>query len=249
MRPKGAKGEPSSYQGQVGPKPQLDPPEPILAINPLDTKMAIEPVGRIFGHGTLFQPWPLATTRGHQTSSASFSLKLGVILSTPPCTAYSRLQEWCIYGIIYHYAPFLLSNSMVTFSGPNPTIPNKGPKIQRPFSKEDSLTHQSRNPWRQSEDHSRIPITWFCRSWGGNFIQDYSKGILRGYTVFQSVFKASSISILLGQLNCSMKALINQPVCPWFNWGNSIFHCGNSITQFNYKMARTVLAQFRQYSW
>ncbi|MBW0512404.1 hypothetical protein O181_052119 [Austropuccinia psidii MF-1] len=63
MRPKGG--------SQVGPKPHLGPPEPILATNslgpnlaknPLDTKMAIEPVGPIFGHGPLFQPWPLATT-------------------------------------------------------------------------------------------------------------------------------------------------------------------------------------------
>ncbi|MBW0558159.1 hypothetical protein O181_097874 [Austropuccinia psidii MF-1] len=45
-----------------------------------------------------------------------------------------------------------------------------------PISKEDFLAHQSGNPWRQSEDHSRIPITWPCRSWVGNFIQDYSKG-------------------------------------------------------------------------
>ncbi|MBW0520179.1 hypothetical protein O181_059894 [Austropuccinia psidii MF-1] len=110
------------------------------------------------------------------------------------------------------------------------------------------LTHQSDNPWRQSEDHSRIPITWPCRSWVGIFIGDYSKGIIRGYKVFQSVVKASSTSILLGQLNWSIQASINQPVCPWPNWGNSIFHCGNSITQFNFKMPRTVLAQFRQYS-
>ncbi|MBW0581587.1 hypothetical protein O181_121302, partial [Austropuccinia psidii MF-1] len=34
-----------------------------------------------------------------------------------------------------------------------------------PISKEDYLAHQSGNPWRQSEDHSRIPITWPCRSW------------------------------------------------------------------------------------
>ncbi|MBW0475370.1 hypothetical protein O181_015085 [Austropuccinia psidii MF-1] len=90
---------------------------------------------------------------------------------------------------------------MVTFSGPNSTIPNQGPKIQHPFSKEDSLTHQSGNPWQQSEDHSRTPTTWPCRSWDGNFTQDYSKVILRGYTVFQSVAKASSILITLGQLN------------------------------------------------
>ncbi|MBW0592903.1 hypothetical protein O181_132618 [Austropuccinia psidii MF-1] len=86
-----------------------------------------------------------------------------------------------------------------------------------PIPKEDSLTHQSGNLRRQSEDHSRIPITWPCRSWVGNLIQDYSKGILRGYTVFQSVFKESSISILLGQRNWSIQASINQPVCPWPN--------------------------------
>ncbi|MBW0505063.1 hypothetical protein O181_044778 [Austropuccinia psidii MF-1] len=29
--------------------------------------------------------------------------------------SHSRIQEWCIYGIMYHYAPFLLSNPIVTF--------------------------------------------------------------------------------------------------------------------------------------
>ncbi|MBW0494842.1 hypothetical protein O181_034557 [Austropuccinia psidii MF-1] len=110
-----------------------------------------------------------------------------------------------------------------------------------PCSKEDSLTHLFGNPWQQTEDHSRIPITWPCRGWVGNFIQDCSKGILRGYTVSQSVVKESSISILLGQLNWSIQASIKQPVCPWPNWANS-------ITQFLFKMARTLLAQFRQYS-
>ncbi|MBW0525937.1 hypothetical protein O181_065652 [Austropuccinia psidii MF-1] len=51
----------------------------------------------------------------------------------PPCTPYSRLQEWCIYGIIYHYASVLLRNSIVKFSGPNSMIPNQGPKIKLPF--------------------------------------------------------------------------------------------------------------------
>ncbi|MBW0549523.1 hypothetical protein O181_089238 [Austropuccinia psidii MF-1] len=44
-----------------------------------------------------------------------------------------------------------------------------------PILKEDFLTHQSGNPWRPTEDHSRIPTTWPCRSWVGSFIQDYSK--------------------------------------------------------------------------
>ncbi|MBW0530831.1 hypothetical protein O181_070546 [Austropuccinia psidii MF-1] len=144
----------------------------------------------------------------------------------PLCTIFSQQFNGDIFSTKFHN-----SNSR----SQNPT----------PILKEDSLTHQSGNPWRQSEDHSRIPITWPCRSWFGNFIQDYSKGILRCYTFFQSVFKASSISILLGHLNWSIQASINQPVCPWPNWANSIFHCGNSITQFDSKMARTLSAQFR----
>ncbi|MBW0541354.1 hypothetical protein O181_081069 [Austropuccinia psidii MF-1] len=115
------------------------------------------------------------------------------------------------------------------------------PQNPTPILKEDSLAHQSGNPWRQSEDLSGILITWPCRSWVGNFIQDYSKGIPRGYTFFQSAVKASSISILLGQINWSIQVSINQPVSTWPNWANS-------ITQLNFKMARTVLAKFRQYS-
>ncbi|MBW0482865.1 hypothetical protein O181_022580 [Austropuccinia psidii MF-1] len=90
-----------------------------------------------------------------------------------------------------------------------------------PISKEDFLTHQSGTPWRQSEDHSRIPIIWPCRSWVGNSFRIIPRAILRGYTLFQSVFKASSISILLGQLNWSIQAAINQPVCTWPDWANS----------------------------
>ncbi|MBW0543465.1 hypothetical protein O181_083180 [Austropuccinia psidii MF-1] len=123
----------------------------------------------------------------------------------PLCTIFAQQFNGDDFRTIFHF-----SNSRYQ----NP----------KPLSKEDSLTHQSGNPWRQSEHHSRIAITWPCRSWVGNFIQDYSKGILRGYTVFQSAFKASSISILLGQLNWSIQALINQPVCPWPNWANLIFH-------------------------
>ncbi|MBW0471887.1 hypothetical protein O181_011602 [Austropuccinia psidii MF-1] len=66
-----------------------------------------------------------------------------------------------------------------------------------PISKEDFLTHQSGNPWRQSEDHSRIPITWPCRSWVGNSFRIIQRAILRGYKLFQSVFKASSIQYSL----------------------------------------------------
>ncbi|MBW0571353.1 hypothetical protein O181_111068 [Austropuccinia psidii MF-1] len=66
-----------------------------------------------------------------------FTLPLNARGRFPICprTPYSRMQEWCIYGIIYHYGPFLLSNSMVTFSGPNFIIPNQGPKIHHQFKR------------------------------------------------------------------------------------------------------------------
>ncbi|MBW0533073.1 hypothetical protein O181_072788 [Austropuccinia psidii MF-1] len=62
MRPKGPKGE-----VQVGPKPQLDPPEPNLATNHHGTKMAINHHRTQFGPGS---QWPLVATRGQKISSA-----------------------------------------------------------------------------------------------------------------------------------------------------------------------------------
>ncbi|MBW0539855.1 hypothetical protein O181_079570 [Austropuccinia psidii MF-1] len=67
--------------------------------------------------------------------SSFLPLNSRVILPVPPSIPYSRLQEWCIYGIIYHYAPFLLRNSLVMLSGTNSMIPNQGAKIQPPFQK------------------------------------------------------------------------------------------------------------------
>ncbi|MBW0588689.1 hypothetical protein O181_128404 [Austropuccinia psidii MF-1] len=56
----------------------------------------------------------------------------------------SRIQEWCIYGIIYHYAPLSLRNPMVTFSGPNCMIPNQAINPS-PISKEYFPAIQSGN--------------------------------------------------------------------------------------------------------
>ncbi|MBW0511779.1 hypothetical protein O181_051494 [Austropuccinia psidii MF-1] len=62
----------------------------------------------------------------------------------PQCTWYSRIQEWYIYGIIYHYAPFFHRNPMVKCSGPNYVIPNKVHN-QSPILKEDVSAIQSGN--------------------------------------------------------------------------------------------------------
>ncbi|MBW0534472.1 hypothetical protein O181_074187 [Austropuccinia psidii MF-1] len=59
-----------------------------------------------------------------------------------------------------------------------------------PILKEEFSTHQSGNPWWQSEDHSRIPTTWPSRSWVGNSFRIILGAILRGCTFFQSAVKA-----------------------------------------------------------
>ncbi|MBW0503979.1 hypothetical protein O181_043694 [Austropuccinia psidii MF-1] len=91
------------------------------------------------------------------------TLKFRGRLFLPQCTLYSRIQEWCIYGIIYHYAPFLLRNPMVTFPGPNYVIPNQVPNPS-PISEKDVLDIQSGNSLALPEDHLRTPTTWPCRS-------------------------------------------------------------------------------------
>ncbi|MBW0484840.1 hypothetical protein O181_024555 [Austropuccinia psidii MF-1] len=53
-------------------------------------------------------------------------------------------QKWGIYGIIYRYAPFLLRNPMVKFSGPNYMFQNQVP-TPSPISKEDFSAIQSGN--------------------------------------------------------------------------------------------------------
>ncbi|MBW0594180.1 hypothetical protein O181_133895 [Austropuccinia psidii MF-1] len=138
MRPKRAKGA-----VQQSPKPQVGPPEPVLAPNTNQPKMAKK---------TNLGPklainWSMASGN-HQRPPAHLKNK-----DSPPVkgkTSFSSMhsilkdQEWCIYGIIYHYAPFLLSNPMVTPSGPNYVIPNQVPNPS-PILKEEFSAIQSGN--------------------------------------------------------------------------------------------------------
>ncbi|MBW0472103.1 hypothetical protein O181_011818 [Austropuccinia psidii MF-1] len=64
--------------------------------------------------------------------------------SLPSMHSLLKEQEWCIHGIMYHYAPFLLSNPMVTLPGPNYMIPNQVPNPS-PILKEDFSAIQSGN--------------------------------------------------------------------------------------------------------
>ncbi|MBW0537087.1 hypothetical protein O181_076802 [Austropuccinia psidii MF-1] len=185
MGPKGAKGgRPLALKARWVPNPNWAHLSPILATITRTPKMAINHHRPQIGQGppwTTFQPMVSGNHQRHPDQLRSIlPLNLRRILHIPPCTPYSRLQGWCIYSIIYHYAPFLLNNSMVMVSGPNFMIPTSRSQSPIPILKEDSSAHQFGNPWRLSEDYSRIPTTCPCRSWVGSSIKDYSRGRFSG---------------------------------------------------------------------
>ncbi|MBW0542110.1 hypothetical protein O181_081825 [Austropuccinia psidii MF-1] len=132
MRPKGgSSSDPKAWWG---------PPEPVLAPKPSQPRNGQNNSGpKICQEPKMVKIQPMASV-SHQRPPAQLQewipLKFRGRLSLPQCTPHSRIQEWCIYGIIYHYAPFLLRNSMVTFSGPNYVIPDQVPNTS-PISKED----------------------------------------------------------------------------------------------------------------
>ncbi|MBW0546679.1 hypothetical protein O181_086394 [Austropuccinia psidii MF-1] len=122
---------------------------------------------------------------------------------------YSRMKGWCIYGIIYHYAPYFLRSPMVMFSGPISMIPNQGIQNPSPISKEDSSAHQSGNPWWLSEDHFRTSTTRPCRSWVDNFSRIIPRAILRGYS---SLNQLSRQQVLQYSLDNSIDAYRQQSI-------------------------------------
>ncbi|MBW0525310.1 hypothetical protein O181_065025 [Austropuccinia psidii MF-1] len=140
MRPKGGKGgSPLAIKARWVPNHNWAHLSPILPTIIMTPKMAINHHRPQIGQGPPWTTFHLMASGNHQRPpdqlGSILPLNIRVIPPIPPCTPYSRFQEWFIHGIVYHYAPFLLSNSMVTFSGPNSMIPNQGPKIQHPFKR------------------------------------------------------------------------------------------------------------------
>ncbi|MBW0583113.1 hypothetical protein O181_122828 [Austropuccinia psidii MF-1] len=104
MRSKGAKGA-----RQLGPKPQLGPPEQFLATTSLDPKMtknlmdtilAINPVGPNFGHGP---PWPLAATRSVQSVFSLSSRGFLPFLHTIRTQGCRHGAYMVLYTIMHHF--------------------------------------------------------------------------------------------------------------------------------------------------
>ncbi|MBW0509025.1 hypothetical protein O181_048740 [Austropuccinia psidii MF-1] len=117
---KGPRGQFRNLQSQVG------PPEPVF-----DPKTQLRTQ---IGHKSVHGLWQPSEATRSAPSKDSPPVQGKAFLSS--MLSVLRDQEWCIYGIIYHYAPFLLSNPMVKLPGPNYMIPNKVPNPS-PISKED----------------------------------------------------------------------------------------------------------------
>ncbi|MBW0551757.1 hypothetical protein O181_091472 [Austropuccinia psidii MF-1] len=136
--------------------------------------MAIEPIGPIFGHGPPWTITPAMASGNNQGSPDQLSQLFPQLKGDSFHSSMHHVLKVAGVVHIWHYIP-LCTIFPQKFNGDAFRKKSKSQNLI-PNLKEDSSTHQSGNPWRQSEDHSRIPITWPCRSWVGNFIQDYSKG-------------------------------------------------------------------------
>ncbi|MBW0472556.1 hypothetical protein O181_012271 [Austropuccinia psidii MF-1] len=153
----GPRGKFHQPQGQVG------QPEPILAPNPINSKMAKkDPRTQIdqephFGH---FQPMasgnhqrpPAQSQQGFPSAQGKTSPSLmcpvpkdpGVLhvwYNIPLCTIFAQQSN----GDVFRRKLFLFNSS---------------PQSHHPFQRKSFSVIQSCNPWQLPEDHSGTPTTW-----------------------------------------------------------------------------------------
>ncbi|MBW0514732.1 hypothetical protein O181_054447 [Austropuccinia psidii MF-1] len=117
-----------------------------------------------------------------------------------------------------------------------------------PILKEDSSAHQSGNPWRPSEDYSRTPTTCPCRSWVGNYFRIIPRAIPSGYSSLNQFSRQKVLQYSLDNSIGPYRQHSIIPVCLWPNQANSYSTVAIQSHSSILKMARTLLAQFRQYS-
>ncbi|MBW0487445.1 hypothetical protein O181_027160 [Austropuccinia psidii MF-1] len=176
-------------------------------------------------------PWTLKPPEATGTAHLNLSQHLKGNSSTPPCTPYSRLQKWCIYGIIYHYAPFLLSNSIVTFLVPNSIFPNQGPKSNAHF--EGGFLNLS--VW-QSMAAIRRPLKDLNHLALQELGCQFHSGLFQGHSHSLYIISISFQGINYFNTPWATQLVhtgINQSTCMYLaQLGQFIFHCGNPVTQF-----------------
>ncbi|MBW0527041.1 hypothetical protein O181_066756 [Austropuccinia psidii MF-1] len=225
MRQKGAKGAVQKPQSQVGPKPQVGPPEPVSdpqnPKNHLRTQICHKSVDGLWQPSEANRSAPRKDYPPFQGKTSLSSMR-----------SILKDQKWCIYGIIYHYAPFLLRNPMVTLSEPNYIIPSQAPSPS-PFLKKDFSAIQSSNSLAATRRPFEDPNHLALQRLGCHLlIRTIMREIIRGYQYFQSLSRHQT-SEFLEQLNWSIQVVINNPVWPWPNWDNSYSTVGIQSHSFN----------------
>ncbi|MBW0588708.1 hypothetical protein O181_128423 [Austropuccinia psidii MF-1] len=154
---------------------------------------------------------PMASGSHHFSSS-----KLFPQLWTPYC----RNQEWGIYGLIYHYAPFFLRNPMVTLSRLHSNFQSLVINPSVHFEGKTYLTKVG-NAWWNPEGHSRVPTPLLSSF--GYFTPGLFKELFQVVAENPDGFKPSSIpwTIQSFQRGCI------QEICMALTLlGQFIFHCG-----------------------
>ncbi|MBW0491342.1 hypothetical protein O181_031057 [Austropuccinia psidii MF-1] len=151
-----------------------------------------------------------------------------------PSSMHSVLkdQEWCIYGIIYHYAPFFLSNPMVTLSEPHYVIPNPVPSLS-PLLRKDFSAIQSGNSLAATRRPFKDPNHLALQRLDCDLLsRTIMSAILRVYQSFQSFSRHQVLSIPCtthlvhtGSNQASWMA--------WPNWANSYPAVGIQSQSFN----------------
>ncbi|MBW0535776.1 hypothetical protein O181_075491 [Austropuccinia psidii MF-1] len=110
-----------------------------MAKNHLRTQIVQEPQ---VGHKSVHGLWkPSEATRSHPRKE---SPPVQGKTSLPSMHSVLKHQQLCICGIIYHYAPFILRNLILTLSGPNYVMTNQVP-YPSPILKEDFSAIKSGN--------------------------------------------------------------------------------------------------------
>ncbi|MBW0563754.1 hypothetical protein O181_103469 [Austropuccinia psidii MF-1] len=117
--------------------------------------MAIEPIGPIFGHGPPWTIIPAMASGNHQRPPDQLSKHSPQLKGNS--FHFSMHPVLKVAGVvhIWYYIP-LCTIFAQKFNGDAFRTKSQNPM---PILKEDLSTHQSGNPWRQSEDHSRTPTT------------------------------------------------------------------------------------------
>ncbi|MBW0493823.1 hypothetical protein O181_033538 [Austropuccinia psidii MF-1] len=199
-----------------------------MAKNHLRTQIGQEPQ---VGHKSVHGLWQQSEATRPAPSKDSPPVQGKIFFSS--MHSILKDQEWCIYGIIYHHAPFLFSNPMVTLSEPNYVIPNQVPGPS-PFLKKDFSAVQSGNYLAATRRPFEDPNHLALQSLGCHLlIRTIMRAILIGYQSFQSLSSHQLFSI--PWTNQFVHTGSNQASCmDLAQLGQFIFHCGNPVTQFQF---------------